>query len=542
MHFLKNFCVFLIIISLFLSCGNRDNATDNNSVSHRDSQRPNVIFLFADDLNDVVLGGHPQVKSPNIDRLIASGMSFTNAHTNAPLCAPCRASILTGISPSTSGYFGGNQYDFKMNPNLREAVTFMEHFKSNGYKVMGTGKIFHHKHQDTTVWMNDGKYLHGVDASFGPFPWDGKGLPNNKKGWGVRHPGFPSLDTDALPVSLDNVPEYQPDPANGIPGYKGWRLYYKPFNYVNEEDRDLMPDELSAEYAVEQLNEKHDNPFLLCVGFNRPHAPLIAPKKYFDMFPLEEIILAKTKENDIDDCADVLVNKTDYGTGGHGYGNYNSIVNLGDEGLKKWTQAYLASVAFMDDQVGKILEALENSEYAENTIVFFSSDHGYHMGEKKWLFKNTLWGKATRVPFIFSGKGIGKGESDVPVSLVDFFPTIADLAGIGDSPNAQTNQISLDGKNLRPLLRGEEMNEKDLFVTSFVSSKTHAEPEGIPGDYRDHHTSIIDENYRYIRTYNGEEELYNIKEDPQEWNNLAQDGLVEEVLNKMRNRYENLKK
>ena len=525
---IKSYFYFLIGIMILSGC------------SEDKFNQPNVIFLFADDLNDVVMGGHPQAINPNIDRLMAMGTTFTNAHTNAPLCAPSRASMLTGLMPHTSGYFGGVQYNWRDNPNLKNAVTFMEHFRDNGYKVMGTGKIFHHRHPDTSVWVNqDGSYLHGHNFSFGPFPWDGK--EDNENGWGIKHPDFPSLHTDVLCTPLSNVPVYEPDPEKGIPGNEGWRLYYDHFKYNGENDRDLMPDELNAQWAVEQLQQDHEKPFLMCVGFNRPHAPLIAPKKYFDMFPLEEIQLAKVLPDDTADCADILVNETDYGTGGHGYFNYNTIKDFDPQGLKKWTQAYLACVAFVDDQVGEILKALDESKYDDNTIIVFSSDHGYHMGEKNWLFKNTLWGKATRIPYVFAGPGIKKGEtSDVPVSLIDIYPSLIDLCGLPENPNQNTNKLQLDGLSLVPVLNASKDKLSREYTISYVSSGTNKEPKGITGQYRDHHTAIITDTYRYIRCYNGEEELYNFKSDPDEWNNLIKDSPDKRILNKMRDQYQRI--
>lgn len=504
----------------------------------KEPSSPNVLFLFADDLNDVVMGGHPQVISPNIDKLMQMGTNFTNAHTNAPLCAPSRASMVTGLMPHTSGYFGGVQYDWRENPKLADAITFMEYFSANGYKVMGTGKIFHHRHPDTTVWINqDGSYLHGHNFSFGPFPWDGKNDKAN--GWGIKHPDFPSLHTDVLCTSLANVPVIAPDPEQNIPGHAGWRLYYDEFKYNHENDRDLMPDELNAKWAVDQLQQDHDKPFLMCVGFNRPHAPLIAPQKYFDMFPLEDIQLAEAWPNDTADCADILVDSADYGTGAHGYFNYNTINDFDPEGLKKWTQAYLACVAFVDDQIGKILTALENSKYAENTIIVFSSDHGYHMGQKKWLFKNTLWGKATRVPYVWAGPGIQAGAtSDVPVSLVDIYPSLVDLCNLSGDPNVNPNQLALDGESLRPLLESADGKLNRDYAVSYVSSGTHKEPKGIIGNYRDHHAAIISDTYRYIRCYNGEEELYNFRKDPMERVNLVFNDENHSVLTTMRQQYE----
>lgn len=502
----------------------------------------NVLYLFCDDLNDIVLDANPQCKAPNIKRLMAMGMTFKNAHSNAPLCAPSRASLITGLSPQTSGYFGGNQYDFRQNPNLAHAKTFIEHFRDNGYTVMGTGKIMHHKNQDTTVWVNkDGRYLYGYPFSFGPYPWDGKGSPSRDGGWGVKHPDFPTLETDVLPTSLANVPDYKPDPAHGIPGHKGWMLYGKPFKYNSEQDRDLMPDELNAKWATEQLQKNWDNPFLICVGFTRPHAPLIAPKKYFDMFPLGDIVLAPALAGDTADCAKILVRDADYGTGAHGYDNYNSIKNLGPDGLKKWTQAYLACVAYVDDQIGKVLDALEKSKYADNTLIFFSSDHGYHMGEKNWLFKNTLWSKGTRIPFVFAAPGIKPGTiSDAPVSLVDFYPTIINLCKLPSNPNESTNKLPLDGQDLSPVLFGKKSTLAKNYIISYVSSGTHKEPKGVAGDYKDHHTAIITNRYRYIHCYNGEEELYDDKTDPQELHNLIGNARYNTIKDQLRSIYENI--
>lgn len=491
-------------------------------------------------MNDIVMGGHPQCYSPNINKLAAQGVLFTNAHCNAPLCAPSRASLLTGLMPHTTGYFGGIQYHWRENPNLAEAITFMEYFREHGYEVMGTGKIFHHKHPDSTVWINlDGSYQYGHEFSFGPYPWDGKDSTIN--GWGIPHPDLPTLHTDVICTSLDNVPAYPPDESKDVPGFNGWRLYWKPFYYKGEDNRDLMPDELNVNWAIEQLQKKHKSPFLLCIGFNRPHAPLIAPKKYFDRFPLESIQVATAIENDTADCAGILVHNTDYGTGNHGYKNYSAINNLGPDGIKKWTQAYLACVAFVDDQIGKILDALEKSEYAENTIIFFSSDNGYHMGEKNWLFKNTLWSKATRIPFVFAGPGIQKGiQVSDPVSLIDFYPTIIDLCGIQGEPNSNTNQLKLDGRSLKPVLAGEGLIMGPEYTISYVSSGKYAETAGIPESYKNHHTSIITSEYRYIRCYNGEEELYDITLDPGEINNLAGNPSYLTVLNEMRTVYENI--
>ncbi len=509
---------------------------------------PHVLLIMVDDLNDAVaaLGGHPQAKTPNIDRLMAMGVSFTNAHSNDPLCAPSRASMVTGLYPHTSGYFGGNSYDFRQNPVLKDARTFVEHFRDNGYQVYGTGKIQHHASPDTTIWVNkDGEYGYGIPASFGPYPWDGK--DSTVTGHNVPHPGLPkelfigcqeSNYADVTITPLSNVPVYEPDPAKGIPGYKGWRLFKKPFRYENEENRDLMPDELYAHWAVEQLQKNHEKPFLLCVGFVRPHVPHVAPQQYFDRFPLESIQLAEILPNDTADCANALVHDYNYGNGSRdGIENYTQITKI-DHGLKRWTQAYLACVAFVDEQIGKVLDALQDSPYADNTIIVLASDHGYHMGQKNWLYKNSLWEASTRIPFVWAGPGIAQGaESSQPVSLIDLYPTLVDLCGLPADPNSKTNQKKLDGFSLRPLLENPDKDawEGPDFALTYVASKTGTvEKAGMTSQPQDHHATIRTERYRYILCTNGEEELYDHQNDPYEWYNLADSAAFRDVKEEMK--------
>ena len=164
---------------------------------------------------------------------------------------------------------------------------------------------------------------------------------------------------------------------------------------------------------------------MLCVGFVRPHVPHVAPEQYFDMFPLDSVQLAEILPGDTADCASTLVHDYNYGNGSRdGIENYTQVMKL-DNGLERWTQAYLACIAFVDVQIGKVLDALEESAYAENTIVVLASDHGYHMGQKNWLYKHSLWEPSTRIPFIWAGPGIKKGtQDDQPTSLIDIYPTL----------------------------------------------------------------------------------------------------------------------
>ncbi|MDZ7723278.1 MAG: sulfatase-like hydrolase/transferase [candidate division KSB1 bacterium] len=304
----------------------------------------NVLFIICDDLNDSLenLGGHPQAVTPNLDRLMQKSVRFTNAHSNDPICGPSRASFLTGIYPHKSGYFGYKQQQnhWRKNPVLKGAKTFMEHFGANGYDVYGTGKIFHNGHEDWSVWKEDDGF--GIEPTFGPVAWDGsfkRGTHDHDLGLAL-----PSVSKDCPDGpqkwrwtssfgSLADVPAYPPEPEKGIPGYKGWICFGKPFHYDGPDDRDLMPDELNAQWASAILDKKHDNPFMLCVGMNRPHSCWHAPQKYFDMHPLESIQLPPFLENDLEDCAKALRPPAKFWADS-GYRKYERIMRCG--GVDNW--------------------------------------------------------------------------------------------------------------------------------------------------------------------------------------------------------------
>lgn len=472
------------------------------------SERPNVLFIICDDLNDSVegMGGHPQARTPNVDRLAEQGVMFTNAHNPQPWCAPSRASLWSGLHPVRSGYHGRGHW--RRHPVLRNTVTVMEHFKNNGYRVYGTGKLFHNRQEDKSIYT---KYKY--DADFGPWPWDGKRRR--------EHPDlaclFETHYVNNLPRlhdaphmqtfgPLSSVPEFAPAPDAGIPGFRGWSLGRKPFRYVDPHDRDLMPDELSARWAIEVLRRRHAGPFFLAVGFNRPHVPMYAPKEYFDLFPLDEIHLPPYLSDDLRDCARAL-----FDADRKGWQNFRLLHAAGGERMwKRWVQAYLANVAFVDDQLGKILDALERSPYAGNTIVIFTSDHGFHMGEKDWLFKNSLWEESTRVPLVVAAPEVAKPgrRCAQPASLVDMYPTLIDLCGLPVDPNARGNGHALDGHSVRPFLQHPEGGPSDgpsAALTMLGSG----------------HFSIRTCRWRYTLCKSGEEELYDHANDPHEWHNLA---------------------
>ncbi len=487
-------------------------------------ERPNVLFIVCDDLNDAVsgMGGHPQARTPNIERLMRRGVRFTNAQTNVPICGPSRASFLSGIAPWTSGHCGYtmSRTPWWENAILRDCRTFMEHFGDHGYGVYGTGKIFHNGEEKNEVWR-DG---HGYDVDWGPWTWDGL---KGGRGWQAccHHPNCPaSWGPEMLFAPLSDVPDLPPNPATGVPGYRGWRYGdNRPFRYVSEDDRDPMPDEMNARWAADVLQKPFDRPRLLCVGIGKPHTPLVAPKKYFDLFPLETIQLAETLEDDLADCAKII---RDGGLSDKGWGlkKYQQVLDVGGEHmLKRWTQAYLACVAFADAQIGTILDALESSPAADNTLVILTSDNGYHMGEKQWLFKYSPWEEANRVPLVIAGAGLARGvECDRPVSLLDLYPTMVDCCSLPRDPNRNTSGRPLEGCSLRPLL--EQPDRADwagaMAAISMVSGPAAQDREHA---YRvaDEHFSVRSRTHRYILYTDGEEELYDHRTDGHEWHNLA---------------------
>lgn len=490
------------------------------------SEPPNVVFIICDDLNDALgsLGGHPQALTPNLDSLAKNGVSFTNMYTNAPICGPSRASLWSGLYPHTTGYYGYNQQEnhWRNNPTLKNSVTVFEHLADNGYQVYGTGKIHHNGHEDWSIFYNaDGSSGFSVNPNFGPYPWNGN---SGNKDQVFAHPDLPADYQSTVTNVYGNFGAVR-DLSDAFEGNGGWVYKVESnadvFHYNSEEDRDLMPDELCVEYTKEVLNQSHDKPFFMAVGFNRPHSPNMVPEKYFDMFPLDQLELAPYLLNDLDDCAAALRNG-DFNSSG--FYKYTTLLNSSDEDLMlKWTQAYLACVAFVDDQIGQVVEAIEKSPYADNTIIVVTSDHGYHMGEKEYVFKNTLWEESTRIPLIIAGLDAPKNKiCNKPVSLIDMYPTIVDYCGLPDNPNSETNKLPLDGHSIRPLVLDPENGQWDGsdFALIAVASNFELEKDE-PGPAIEQHFSIRTEQYRYILCRDEEEELYDHQSDQYEWTNLA---------------------
>ncbi|MBI3469466.1 MAG: sulfatase [Planctomycetes bacterium] len=399
--------------------------------------RPNVLFIAVDDLNHWVghLARNDQTKTPNIDRLAGRGVTFTRAYCAAPVCNPSRAALMSGMRPSTTGvYSNGNDW----RTAVSEELPLTTAFRKAGYYVAGSGKIYHGSFPRRSEWDD---YLQNEGGNPAPTGNDGVG--------GIK---FAPLDC---------------------------------------KDEDLA-DYRIVDYAIAQLQKKHDKPFFLACGMHKPHMPWNVPRKYYDMFPLDQIKLPPYQENDLADIppAGVQMAKPE--------GDHRQMLESGR--WKEAVQAYLATIAYSDMNLGRLLDALDKSAYRDNTIICYWGDHGWHLGEKHHWRKFALWEEATRAPLIWVAPGVTKagGVSQRTVDFMSIYPTLTDLCGI-------PTPAHVEGKSIRSLLANPSAEWSQPALT------THG--------YKNH--AARSEGWRYIRYANGDEELYDETKDPYEWTNLA---------------------
>ena len=491
---------------------------------------PNVLFIICDDLNNAVagMGRRPCAPAPSLQRLMRTGVRFTNAHSNCPICLPSRNSLFSGLYPHTTGQYtlwdhwrsatpiattAAHRQPHRGRPLLRDAVMLPRHFKDHGYGVFGAGKVLHEGMVHRDWWT---EYAYGPD--YGPSlgtgttarqEWMYEGEP--LASYARRYAGVDRFFLDGprfrhhIETAFGPLADLFAGRAAEARSGDG-----SPFRYASDDDRDPLPDEKVAAWGVEVLRRQHDRPFLLALGFMKPHTPLNAPSKHFDLFPPDSLELPPVLAGDLDDCARALVEHRPYGFLMH------DLVLKGGEALwRQWLQAYLACVAFVDDQIGTVLDALDDSPHRDSTLVVFTSDNGYHMGEKDYIFKDSLWEEGSQVPLIIRAPGVSEpgGLCQAPVSLIDLYPTLADLCGLPAEPHAATHGCRLDGHTLRPLL-------EDPGAGSWGGPPVAL--SSVRGDTGIHH-SARSLTHRYTLCQNGEEELYDHRTDPHEWHNLAAD-------------------
>jgi iduronate 2-sulfatase len=422
-----------------------------------EESKPNVLFIAVDDLNNWIspIQNFSNIKTPNFDRLAKMGVTFTNAHVQAPLCGPSRASLMTGLRPSTTGIYGmtpDNQIRREGNPATKDITFLPEYFEQNGYHTMGIGKLFH-IHAPDSLFNESGGRVKG----FGPYPkkrfvWDGFG-----KGIKGTH-GRTSTDWGAFP-----------------------------------KQDSLMPDHESVDWVVERLNRDYDKPFFMGLGFLRVHVPLYVPQKWFDLYPLDDVQTPPYKSDDLHDIPTVGMQINDLPM-------MPSTEWAKESGeWKKIVQAYLACISYVDYELGRVLDALENSTYANNTILVLWSDHGYRLGEKGTFAKHALWETATKAPLMFAGPNLPKGKKiDVPVEMLSIYPTLLEASGL---PAYSRNE----GKSLVSLMNKDE-GIVDASALTTYGMNNHA---------------VRTNQFRYIQYEDGTQELYDHNKDPNEWTNIV---------------------
>ena len=460
----------------------------------------NVLFIAIDDLNDWVgfLQGHPQVRTPNMDRLARRGTVFTNAHCASPICCPSRAAIFSGRQPHNTGVYR-NEHDLrKQAPDLE---LLPKTFSRHGYRTFGTGKLLHRDRRDL------------FDESFFPHQrWS----PFTRKTVQYTAKELPSKGTNDPRHVIDPGPEGKRFvlPFNRMPSDRApSRPSGESFDWAAiDVDEGLWGDTQSAEWAAKQLKKPRDEPFFLAAGFYRPHIPLYAPKEYFRFYPAGTTKLPPVLENDLDDLGPVA---RKWAVEAVTAGSHATVVKHGQ--WKEAVAAYLACITFVDAQIGKILDALDSGPHAEDTLVVLWSDHGWHLGEKRHWGKWTGWERSTRVPLAVVPARRDRAAFRTstrcgrPVSLIDLYPTLLDLCGL--PPIA-----GLDGLSMRRYLQDPEAASPRPVVTTF--------DEG--------NTSIRDDRWRLIHYADGSEELYDLKNDPNEWKNLIGDSSLEKAISSLR--------
>ncbi len=434
-------------------------------------ERPNVLFIALDDLNDWSgpLAGHKQALTPNLDAFGKEAVNFTRNYCTSPGCNPSRSTLLSGLHTYTSGMYS-NYQDWRKVPRLQNRPTLGRYFRENAYFTAGAGKIFHYTQVDTLAWDDY----------------------------------FPSIKR---PMPPDDFPEKTP--AN-MPRFKYmYNMFdWSPLPISDEETADFS----SVNYISEELQKERDEPFFLACGIYRPHLPWYVPQKYFDLFPLEDIQLPALREND---TADLGKRAKELITRG---GNYHRHVVAAGQ-WKQAVQGYLASVAFADAMVGRLLESLAASPQADNTIVVIWSDHGWQLGEKEHWRKFALWENVTRTLLMIK---VPKGVKAMPggsvkgaattnlTSLLDLYPTLVKLCSLPERDD-------LDGESLIPILNKPDTAIARPIITTYDF-----------GDY-----SVRYDNWHYIRYIDDSEELYNLVDDPEEWENLASEPDFENIKKRL---------
>jgi arylsulfatase A-like enzyme len=440
-------------------------------------QRPNVLFLISDDLN-TSLGcyGHPQVQTPNIDRLAMRGVRFDKAYCQFPLCGPSRNSMLCGLYPNSTGIHRNAQIFRQTIPSHH---SLPQAFRLEGYFAGRIGKLYHYN------------------------------VPKSVGTNGHDDPG--SWELELNPAGCDRLEE-ESEIFSLRPGSFGGTLSWYASPQVDEKHTDGMLAR-DAEWVLERCAREQDRPFFLAVGFYRPHTPYVAPRPYFEPYPPEDMPLVSGVEEDVQDLPPLAL-------GSHKRDHDRLDDNLRSQAI----QAYFASITFMDAQVGKVLNALDRLGLADNTIVVFTSDHGYHLGEHGLWQKMSLFEQSARVPLIMAGPGIAArgGVAETPVGLIDLYPTLAEMCAVKAPGNLQ-------GQTLLPILKNQSEKGRGWSLSQVTRLRFGSDKRRVFG------YSLRTERWRYTEWDQGHQgrELYDHKSDPLEQDNLIESEHCQETVERL---------
>lgn len=442
------------------------------SFGYAQQKQPNVLFIAVDDMNDwtTLFDEDYPIQTPNIEKLAERGAFFSHAYSSSPACNPSRASVMTSTRPHKTGIYG-NLSDWRK--TLSDKKTIQQYFMDHGYYVVGSGKIFHHSLDHA---MHD-------NSSFDEFLLMklNKPYPPSKKN-NLEWYGSINTDWGAWPEQIEQTKDYK-----------------------------------TVQYATQFLQREHNKPFFLNVGIYKPHSPFFAPKEFFEPYPINSIEVPKTEDEDWERTSGAkhLLKPVEWFWAG-----MEKAVEEDPNIYREYVQAYQAASTFSDKMIGKVIDALDNSPYRDNTIIVLWSDHGFHIGEKQHFEKFALWEKTTHVPLIFVAPDQIKPGIviDTPVDLTAIFPTLVELAGIENyRPRRFSILDDLDGKSLMPLFSNPNADFPPALMT-----------------YMKGNHAIRKDNWRYIQYQDGSKELYDLSEDPNEWNNLADDERFQEVIEELR--------
>lgn len=467
-------------------------------------QDQNVILILCDDLKYFDFADQDcPVIAPNLKMLAENAISFSNAHANSPICSPSRASLLSGKYAQKSGYFGYDQLQnhWYGHSSILPDSSIFAYMKENGYETLSVGKVYHNGHDSLFLGIVDSRDRFG---NHGPFPY--------KNGEQIKYPGIPEEATSVY-QSAGPIVEFS------LQDSITWRL--NPIEYLVTGDSVLtkLPDENISQAAADHLSIVGNQKFFMALGFYRPHSPFYVPKKYYDLYDIDSIIVPEFTQDEIllNAIASFKNSFGSYGEGLYASLSWNSQAMADDQyWIKRWIQAYYASLTFVDEQIGTVLNALNSSDYAQNTMVIVTSDNGYNLGEySKISNKNILRQSSSRIPFfIYGNEFLMDTIISEPISLIDIYPTIAHYTTGGTG-------LDVDGNSILPLINSSYGSwNGNNFALSSVSSKEVIPPFTVANNEHQHY-SLSYEDHRYNLYSSGEEELFDRTIDPNEKINLA---------------------